>query len=89
MSAHVPLASPITWDTRNITGTTPNTCGTAWDMSRDMVGEQLDIKEIMFLLFFPRISWDAMWPMGHWWDSVCGRVDCHECNGRGAVEARA
>ena len=89
MSAHVPLASPITWDTRNITGTTPNTCGTAWDMCWDMVGEQLDIMEIMCSLIFLRISWDATWPMGHGWDSVCGRVERHERDGRSAVEARA
>ena len=52
-------------------------------------GEQLDIMEIMCSLIFLRISWDATWPMGHGWDSVCGRVERHERDGRGAVEARA
>ena len=51
---------------QNITGTTPNTCGMAWDMSVEMLVEQLTIMDIMCSLFFPRISWDAGTPRGTW-----------------------
>ena len=58
-------------------------------MSVEMLVEQLTIMDIMCSLFFPRISWDATWHMGHWWNSVCGRVERHERDGRSAVEVRA